>query len=197
MPTVSALFAGISKAQATQGGRFFHAGSFVTLIKGIKLRDTRKSGSALIIENKIIAVRDSGGEPNPLRPNVEVGHVITDGGARKDMFLPNVKQVMTQLAQAMDPGFQPDACTEDAWMQLLDAATSERQLLSGQFVGVNCTQITTKAGKPFTRVNYEGGYSAAGLRQLLAALQQPEEITFPAGELDRLIAEELKATQAA
>lgn len=184
---VSGLFAGISKAQVTAGGKFFHAGNFVTVIKKVIVKKTRNSGNGFIVEHKVIAVRDTAGEENPLRPGVDASHVITDGGKRQDMFLPNVKLIVTQLAQILAPDFNPETTSEDEWARLLDKATGADQCFAGLLVNVVATKIVTREGKPFTRIGYERGYSYRELRAILAALQQPEELTFPDGGLQKLI----------
>lgn len=200
MALSTGLFKGIASAQSTTSSRYFHPGSFVTqLVKVVDrtgAKATRNSGNAVIFEQRVIAVLDNGGDASPLRPGQTVAHMISDGGARKDMFLGNVKASLGQIAQAMDPSCVPDSLGEDEWLQLLDAAIGEQQIMAGTFLGVVCTPIATKANKPFTRTNYQRGYSARELRDVLKAIGQPEDVLFPGGALQALIDAELKAAAA-
>jgi len=205
----SGLFKGISQATTTTRGKFYHPGSFIVRINEIIDRTgekrTRESGDAVIIAATVIAVRDSGGVPSPLRPNDKVAHMINNKGAKVDLFLGNVKQSISQLASALDVTFGATEHTEEDWERLLDLAMNNDpkkfggtvQALSNQFIAVNCMNRTsTKTGKDFTIINYGEGYSASSLRQALKALGQPEEITFPNNGLQKLIDAEIAAAAA-
>lgn len=200
MALSSGLFAGIAKAQATTQSRFFHQGSFITVLNKIVDRTgankTRNSGNAIIFEQKVLVVRDAGGVENPLRPGQTVAHMISDGGKRADMFLPNVKAALGQIVQAAEPSFDPETTSEEDWMRLLDLALTQ-QKLSGLFLSVVCTPIVTRDNRPFTRINYERVLSARELRGTFQALNLSEETVFPGGALQTLVDAEIKAVEEA
>lgn len=192
------IFDKLGSAQTTQAGSWWPECTVISCIKKVVDRTgpnaTRNAGNAVILEEQVIAVIDAGpvgpGGVPKVRQGSKFTYMISDGGARKDTFLGNVKSVLTDLMKCRFPAENVDAITDEEWTKLAEQFMGPEQIFSGMFVKHRAYQVSKKNGDPFTRHAYEEAFSASQVRAVLKELGQLEGAVFAPGELDGLIAAE-------
>lgn len=132
------LFSNIANAQYSEGGNYLKEGVFRLEILKVVLKKTRKGVDSYIVEFK---VHES---DNPAhRPGSEVTWLV---GFDKEPAMGNVKQFIATACGTTDLSGVDEATAE--------LTVSAEQPLTGKFVRASAVNITTKAGRPFTKVKF-------------------------------------------
>lgn len=171
-PTVADIFGGIEGAKASFAANYVRPGHYFNRIDRLKVDKTRKGVSFLAIEMTVIAVLDNP-EAKAQRVGENVTHMLT---ADKDSFLGNVKAFVANVLSCSADEVTPEHCKA-----LTDETT---QPLKGMVVEVVANTITTRAGKPFTRVAYRREVPATELLQVLDEVTKRKH--WAAGALEAL-----------
>lgn len=132
------LFSKISEATYSEGGNYLQEGVFRLETLKIVSKMTRKGQSAFIAEFKVLE------SDNPKhRIGSQVTWMVT---LDKEPALGNIKQ------------FIATACGSDDLDQVDEATAelvcSDKQPLTGKVVRASGVNITTKAGRPFTKIKF-------------------------------------------
>lgn len=144
---VSLAFSGITTAKARVDANYIRPGSYWLQINKLRLDKSRKDQVFLAVEMTVIHCFDEriADQPPGRRGHIS-GESVTHMMMKKhDSFLGNVKAMLVAIL-----GIPADQITEaEAAMVCGDS-----QPLTGTVVEVNCRNITTRAGNPFTSANY-------------------------------------------
>jgi hypothetical protein len=156
---MSGWFDGIADATVQKTGQWFHPGKYRVRIKAVKQINGQKGDKFLVIETEVL-------ESN--NPEIQVGaeksHVIKMGGT---MALPNVKAFIAAVS-GVDPTLDNvNDLIEEYWFQnnpmgvrlalpqIVEEMVVKYNALEGVVMGLECVNITTQAGNPFTKYIWE------------------------------------------
>lgn len=152
---MAGMFEGIGdpKVKASRDSNYFKRGHYLVRIDKVKADQTRQGRQFLAIETTIIhTFKDGDGQD--LQGNLEQGdqqwHTPGDTPSQllmadQDTFLPNVKAFVAQVTGTPEGQITSEVCNE---------MTAEDNPLGGLVAEVQNRLITTKAGNPFTRINW-------------------------------------------
>jgi hypothetical protein len=152
------VFGKIGEAKYSEGGVYLKPGVFRLEIQKVKFQKTRKGQEAFLVE---FLVLDS---TNPEHPKGSaVTWMVT---MDKEPAMGNVKQF---IATAFHDKLIELKIPVEGHMDAIDEATAElvisdQQPLTGKVVRASANNITTKAGRPFTKVKFladAAGHDAA------------------------------------
>ena len=132
------IFATVADSKPTVGGKYFLPGNYLVEIQRCKEGETRKKIPFFVVECKIIQSDN---------PDMKVGTdcswlVMMD----KDAAPGNIKAFVMAAAGVEEDEVDEAGCEE---------ICSERQPLAGTKMRVEAYNKPTKAGMPFTRLNWE------------------------------------------
>lgn len=167
------FFKNLKEAKARVGSDWLSEGHYWCMIQRVKIDENRTNQAAFFIEMVTLKILDDADGKGHRRPGIDVTHAIWQ---RFDSFLGNVKQFLTVVLDE-DPN--------DIDMEHVEMVIEDDQPLSGTVVEVKGTQILTKAGKPFTRIDYVREVPAVELAEGLDA--ETIERYFPGDRLQKLI----------
>lgn len=180
-PKVSAsvVFAGIGKAKMRVDANYERDGHYYLRIDGIKLDKNRKEEVFMAIEKTVLKVVSVEPGMNPHKVGEAVCHMMM---LKHDSFLGNVKAMIAHVLN-----IQPEQITEEDAVKIC----SVDQPLTGFIIECQNRTIMTKAGKPFTVINYKRALTPA---ETLVALD-PVVVAnfFPNQILEQLAAAEAPA----
>jgi len=166
------IFDGIEKARASKGGNYERAGRYYEYVRRVKLDKNRKGIEFIAVEKVVLQVIALDPVEEPHGVGEQITHLLMSD---KDSFLGNVKAMIGAMF-----GEDADAVSAaDAEM-----VVSDTQPAAGLVIEVNNRQITTKAGQPFTLVNYVRALSPEEVFQLISP-ENLERALLPE-ELDSL-----------
>lgn len=131
------IFGGIKDAQYSDGGVYILPGVFRVKITKVLYKKTRKGQDAFIVEMEVV---ESTRQDRPVGSTMS-WMVTLD----KEPALGNIKQFLAETAEA-----DMSAITEE----VVEAAISAAQPFANRFVRCSANEITTKAGRPFTKVKW-------------------------------------------
>jgi len=184
------LFAGIDDAQTFQSSVWADPGRYIVRINCIKRKDTQARNILIIIEQTVLRALSVA----EAHQHGKVGHA--DGAEisysfnmRHQSTLGNIKGFIAAMEGMTPEGLMQALQAEGRSLaQHVEAVIGPGQPYAGMFVEVNYTQITTRAGAPFTRANWVRVVPARELPNILS----PEvlAIHFPGDALSRIIANE-------
>lgn len=178
-------FKGISAARARIDANYERAGSYWQVITSIKLDKSRKSEVFFAIEKTVVRVLD---ERIADQPPGKKGHPVGESichmmMAKHDSFLGNVKAF---IANTM--GLDAADITEEHASQVCDSS----QPLTGTVVEVESRSTTTRAGNPFTAINYRREVPPEEVLAYLSSLppdqQAIKDRLFPKNYLENVVA---------
>lgn len=195
------FFEQVADAKATVQSSYFGPGTYVVEITGWKTGQTRNKRPFVVLETEVLASDDH--ERHPVKSAASWMQMLD-----MDMTWPNVKAAILGLLQlnASDPEQLAmvtadvvrkcvtcdDPAEEAARVARLnevfgDNGQKDRWKVS-QLLGVKAdvlaTPITTRAGKPFTRVAFKGRAPDADMPVLAHRQRAKEEIAAAAGTDD-------------
>jgi hypothetical protein len=152
-------FGGIENAQFSEGGTYVLPGAYRIQILACKYKRTRTGKDAFIVEVEILESNNSERMPG----TTMTWMVTTD----KEPALGNIKQFICVVAGCSDK-----EVTEEVVLMIV----SQENPFKGKTARISATNITTKAGRPFTKVkwledNAEGAAIAAREQEAAAANQ--------------------------
>lgn len=148
-------FDNIRNVKVSKTGQYFKPGRYHVLIKAVKEVKGQLNRDFLVIETKVLASN------NPEIPvGSEKSHVIP---MDKVMGLPNVKGFVAAVS-GIDPTLDNvNDAVEDFWAKahplgerlpfsrIVDDLIIKQNVLENLEMDLECVQITTREGKPFTR----------------------------------------------
>ena len=160
------IFSGADDTSGSRTSLYIAPGEYIARIDGFKTGKTRKKRDFVVIETTILAVTrqdvDSTTEqPCSNKVRTSPSHMIM---MDSDTGLPNVIAAIRDIT-----GVEDGDVTEAKLVQL----AGDEQPLQGWIVRVNAFEITTQAGKPFTKIEYRGLVSVADLE---AAGLSPDDL---------------------
>ena len=130
-------FSGIEDAKVQQGGVYLLQGTYDLIINSVKVGRSRKGEEFFAVDFEIET------SSNPERtPGSTVSWMTM---RRFDGYLPAVKGFILAAMDAADGDVTAAVC---------DAAVSVDQPLAGQRVKAQAVDIITRAGKPFTKIQF-------------------------------------------
>lgn len=144
MATAKELFSKLGNVKIQEGGVYFKPGFYLVEIQETKIIETRKKVDAIIIGCKILGVKDDNEDCN--QPGTTASQVLMLGGEAADSSLSNWKGFLAKAAGIDDPEEHNDA----EWESVAVAAV-EDNVFARTVMVLNCFEITTKKGHPFTR----------------------------------------------
>lgn len=147
----ASAFGGIENVKATQGSTYFNEGVYVIMFDKVIYGPNRANDERLVIETEVLHVisesKDEGGQSVSNRVGDSPTQMIKNYGKAKDMFLPNTKALVMGVM----------GCTEEEVTQedciLL---TGETQPFAKVVAIAKATQIKTKDGHDYTKVEFNG-----------------------------------------
>lgn len=144
MATAKELFSKLGNVKIQEGGVYFKPGLYLVEIQETKIIETRKKVDAIVIGCKILGTKNDDEECN--QPGTTASQVLMLGGEAADSSLSNWKGFLAKAAGIDDPEEHSDA----EWEAVAVAAV-EDNVFKGTIMVLNCFEITTKKGHPFTR----------------------------------------------
>jgi hypothetical protein len=137
------IFENIGNAKVSQGdGNYVRPGHYYARLNAVKLTQKFTGEQFLAVEMTVVSVLDDD-EGRGHKVGEDTTHLMK---AASPSFLGNVKAFI-----AATLGCSPDEVDQNS----ADRVTSDEQPLAGIVVELVGRQITTKAGKPFTKVTYK------------------------------------------
>lgn len=135
------LFSGLKDARPRLSSNWIREGEYAIRIDRVKVDTNRKNEASFFVEGTVVFVwSDAQGTGHKL------GESVTHNmQARHDSFLSNVKSF---LAAAL--GLPPGDIGDEQVLMVVD----DDQPLMNTTLHVKANQVLTRAGKPFTEVNY-------------------------------------------
>jgi len=133
------LFAGIKEAQVTQGGVYIEPGLYTSRVEAVKTGKTRKGIPFFVVE---LTHLKSNNVNHPVGKNVSWMVMLN-----QDAALGNIKH-FASVATETD-----EAEIDEAGIELI---VSSENPLEGTLLNIDASNITTKAGTPFTKVRFLG-----------------------------------------
>lgn len=145
------LFTGMNEAVVGAGGIYFLEGGYtVEILKAFTMR-SRKKEDLFIVECKIL---ESTNEKRPAG-----GKASWCVKLSQDAALGNIKGFIA-AANGIDPN-DDDRVNEEVTEDAVEFAVSNDNPLAGVTVDLTCTEITTRAGNPFTKHEWAAVAQAA------------------------------------
>jgi len=168
-PKAAGIFKGLGKAKASQSANYLRPGNLILRLDKFKADKGRK-GELLAIEMTVLKVL-GGSVPgkDPHTVYEAVTHLLPNFGNGKDMFLPNLKGFLENILDVSEAELQDDEALEQMCLAISneDPAAGAVQPLRGSILHLQATDITTRAGHPFTRVDYQREIPATEALQTL------------------------------
>ncbi|MCP4897865.1 MAG: hypothetical protein GY906_12910 [bacterium] len=169
------LFSGIKDAKARLDANYERPGHYVLRIDALKIGRTRKGDDFMAVEKTVLHVLDDDeGKGHKVTENVT--HMMM---AKHDSFLGNVKAMFAKLLDCATDDVDSDACM---------AVCGDDQPMSGMIIECKNRNITTKAGNPFTVINYIREVPAPELIETGMLDQRVLDLYFEGGSLLRRMA---------
>lgn len=133
---------------ASGGGVYLKAPGIYTLrVAKVKVDEARAGFPYFLAEFDIVESSHA-----DLPQGTRVSWMATMKNATfKDTFRANVKGFVLAVIQGGQPGFRSEQIND----QVIAAVTSEQQPLTGMLVRAQASDITTRAGTPFTKVLFQ------------------------------------------
>lgn len=175
-----AIFTGIENARASVATNYFREGRYFSYIRGAKQFVTRKGERMLLVEHSILAVISGVNESH--RPGEEVGHLLK---VSQDSFLGNVKAMIAGITGCHVDEVKTAHCAECFPVE-------GNSPLAGSLVEVHARPIVTKAGKPFTVIDYKRPISATEVAEAMTDIKIANAI-LGVGVLEAAVAKEAAA----
>jgi hypothetical protein len=148
-------FAGLSGVRTNMGGLYFLKGDYEIALDEVKLIKSRKGADTFIVSGTVLK------STNPDRaPGCKPSQVITIKDDILETCMANIKAFAAaaldiadpdSYQEEMKPGETQAAANDRFWEQSLDFLVSDEQPLRGTKIRLNVTEITTRAGKPFSK----------------------------------------------
>jgi hypothetical protein len=175
------IFAGIEGAKASFGANYVRKGHYLMVVRNAKHIVTRKGAHAVVFELTCAAVLNDLGNANPHREGEETTHYLA---ADKDSFLGNLKAAICGIGNCTEP----EVTQEVLATCIMEPNSVEFSPLAKLCVELVATDITTREGNPFTRVDYKRQIAPSELGTIIS--QKAADLIFGKGGLEALIAEE-------
>ena len=138
------IYANLSKTVAFEKAAYFDAGLFLVKIVECRRNIGGAKGDSFIIETEVVAVKEGTGK---LKAGQRAAHVwSTAGGQIKEEMA--IRTLMSFLCAVLQ--VRPTDKTDEEWLGIIDSVF-EQNILEGTVMRLECTEITTKAGNPFTK----------------------------------------------
>lgn len=183
-----AFFNGLKGAKASSRSGYLNPGHMIVRIDRVRKSTSQMDGLEQIHAEQTVLAQLS--KEAPKFPNGTSAELNKAGQKVAHRFKGGTKQ-KDEMAAADYKAFimgctgQPESAIDDADGEAVLAAD---QPLAGKFVEVNAVAGKTKAGAPFTYINYLRPVSAARVLELTTP--EVRAAIFAAGELEALIAAE-------
>lgn len=146
---VSQLFgSNFASIDPASGGVYLKApGIYVLRVAKVKVDEARAGFPYFLAEFDIV----ESSHPELLQGTRASWMATMKNATYKDTFLANVKGFLLAVLQGSQPGFRSEQIND----QVIMAVTGEQQPLTGMLVRAQATDISTKAGNPFTKVLFQ------------------------------------------
>ena len=154
------IFDNIQNVKASLDANYIRPGHYAFLIESGKLSKDRKGIPFVVLE--MICVKSfndseaylplSDGDAPEVKCHFEgerASHLIKNGGAGVDMFLPNIKAMITGVMGIPESEVTPDIVTK------IFVDKDKDSEWKGLVVEVEARNRKTQAGKDFTRISYK------------------------------------------
>jgi hypothetical protein len=154
-------FDNIGEAKVSKTGQYFKPGKYRVRILAVKEVTGQLGGTYTVIETKVL-------ESN--NPEIPVGSEksqVIEMGAKKVMALPNVKAFIAAASGVDGTLENVNDLVEDYWFKLnpmgvrlpfskiVEELVIKHNALEGVEINLECVEITTREGNPFTRHIWE------------------------------------------
>lgn len=150
-PVVSrSPFAGVESAEVYQRNAYIQDGDYVLKILSVIFKEGRNSNMVIIEADVLVSNYDPTAAP---QANHEGTRISTFINAKNDSFLSNVKEFII-AASGFDTSGNPRPLDDQVGADECEQAMGPDQPLAGALLYVKAREVVTKAGTPFTRVNY-------------------------------------------
>lgn len=136
------LFSGVNNARPNMGSNYARTGHYLALIRRVKQDKTRKGVEFIAVEMVNLKTLSASPNEEPHRVGEQFSWLVMGD---KDSFSGNVKAFIMNVAGVREDQVGEEECV---------AIVSEQQPFGGLIVEMNNRLIQTKAGKPFTLVNF-------------------------------------------
>lgn len=169
--SASDIFKSLKDVKMRQAANYMRAGTYWCRIDAIKIDKNRKMAVFMAVEMTIVKVLDD---------DQGRGHKVGEGVCHmlmvaNDSFLPNIKAMIAHIM---------DMRPEEIEARHAEQICALDQPLTGTVVDVYARAITTKAGKPFTEINYRREVPPAEAAATLDA--ETQEVYFPNDALTKM-----------
>lgn len=133
---------------ASGGGVYLKApGLYVLRIAKVKVDEARAGFPYFLAEFDIV----ESSHPDLPKETRASWMATMKNATFRDTFRANVKGFVLATLQGQQPGFRGDQVND----QVIAAVTGEQQPLTGMLVRAQASDISTKAGNPFTKVLFQ------------------------------------------
>ena len=130
------MLSGIKEAKATDGGNYIQPGIYTLCVDVLKGIESRKGDEMFVGEFTVLESTNENQPPG--------AHVSWLANLRHDAALGNIKACLTGITGL-------DEIDDDDAEEAID---EEKNPCHGKFVRCEATEITTKAGNPFTKCRW-------------------------------------------
>lgn len=150
------LFKGVNNARPNMGSNYARTGHYLALIRRVKQDKTRKDVEFVAVEMVNLKTIAAGPSEDPHRVGEQFSWLVMSD---KDSFSGNIKAFIMNVAGVQDHEVGEEECVK---------VVSEEQPFGGLIVELNNRLIQTKAGKPFTLVNFVRTLSPDEVREAIS-----------------------------
>lgn len=145
-------FAGVENAQVYQRNANITPGDYVVEITEALYKNLRSGKNSVIIEGRVLVSSYNAANPNTLGCNKE-GSDISVFVTQNDSFASNMKEIILALS-GFDAAGNPRPLDDVVTSTECEALVAPEQAYTGRKVFLQAREITTKAGNPYTRVQW-------------------------------------------
>jgi len=145
-------FAGVENAEVYQRNPNLNEGKYIFELLEAEYKQLRAGGAAIIIEGRILVSTYDPNLPHTAQCNKE-GTLVSIFVKQNDNFASNMKEIILALS-GFDAAGNPRPMDDVVTAQECEELVAAGQVYKGRKVYLEATGITTKAGKPYTRVNW-------------------------------------------
>jgi len=153
------LFSGVGQAKVTQGGIYFEPGNYLVEIQRVcAIRSQKDRKDYFIVEAKILESDCPTRKPGTVASQaIDISNVM--GPVNIKAFLAAAMGIDPADQDAVEEalGVELDArgkVAKDKGEEAAEYATSEENPLEGLKLRLNCAEIRTQKGNPFTKHNW-------------------------------------------
>ena len=162
------LFDSIGQVKASLDANYVKPGHYLFLIENGKLSKARDEIPFVVLEMVCVKVFGDTADYQPVEDPSAKGHfvgerashLIKNGGPGKDMFLPNIKAMVTGVMGIGEDAVKPEL------VESIFVTEGKESEWRGLVVEVEARNRKTNAGKTFTRVSYKSAIDPDSFEEL-------------------------------